>query len=78
MIENPIIIGIINESATIGGINLLTKLPIVDPNSIFGIIIITTLKSIRDVFLLGCLFGMRSKKLNKAVPVINGYAKVVA
>lgn len=41
--EKAIIIGIINESATIGGINLLTKLPIVEPNNIFGIITITTL-----------------------------------
>lgn len=36
-------IGIIKESATIGGINLLTKLPIVEPNRILGIIINTIL-----------------------------------
>ncbi len=62
----------ISESATIGGMNLLTKLPIVDPNKMFGMIISTTLKSIREVFRVGCLLKIKSKKLNRAVPVMRG------
>ena len=55
--------GIIRESATMGGMNLFTRLPIVEPKRMLGIIMRTTLKSMSDVLRVGCLLKMRSKKL---------------
>jgi hypothetical protein len=55
--------GIIRESATMGGMNLFTRLPIVEPKRMLGMIMRTTLKSMSDVLRVGCLLKMRSKKL---------------
>lgn len=62
----------------IGGINLLTSAPIVEPKRTEGMIIITMLKSTAEVSLFGCLRKSKVIKLNKAVPTVSGYVRTVA
>lgn len=65
-------ITIIRTSATTGIINLLANAPNVDPYNTDGIINITILKSITLLFFYGCFVIIKLKKLNNAVPTING------
>lgn len=62
----------IRASAMMGGINLLVSPPMVEPKSTEGMMIMTMLKSTKDVFLLGCLLGSRVMKLKSAVPTVRG------
>ena len=63
---------IIKLSATTGGMKLFTRLPIVEPYSTFGIIMLTMLKSTRLVFFDGWRLGIKVMKLYRAVPRTRG------